>query len=169
MGVDKTTFTEVTQFGQTVTDVAIGGMNTYVVSNGKLYGAGDNAFGVLPGTIDNTLFNELTTGVNEDIVSVGVAVQHGMFITESGKLYGVGTQSFGQIGNDSTTALTSFTRINAVDTNGDAVNFSKVSLCPTNTFVISSKGKLFAGGDAYFGALGNGLTVQAHNLVQVTE
>lgn len=133
-----------------VTNVAMGPMNTYAIADGKVYGAGDNFAGQLPGILGgSTAFVELT-GYNGTATLLSAGFRSVVVKTSEGT-YAAGSQDFGVFGNGVTSgALSTFTQI------ANNISVSKISICGTSGAVIDSTGNLWMTGDNYYGNFGNG-------------
>jgi alpha-tubulin suppressor-like RCC1 family protein len=94
-----------------VTDAAVGGFFTLLVSGGRLYAFGDNRFGELGSTVRNDPESTLGNNANPRpalvrlpgqvgaVTHVAAGAQFSLAVTASGQLYAFGDNSFGQLGN----------------------------------------------------------------------
>lgn len=109
-GVASNTFTQLAT-GVSHADVGVS-YTLYVGTDGYVYGAGDNFFGMFGNdeTAQHTVFTKTTTV--SDISRVAAGKYSSYVLSGTGSLYVTGDNFFGQLGNGNTVSLTKYTKIN---------------------------------------------------------
>jgi alpha-tubulin suppressor-like RCC1 family protein len=129
-----------------------------ITETGKLYTWGWNQYGQLgDGTTTNKSTPTLIDAFNgEKIVAVSLGASHSSAITETGKLYIWGYNYYGQLGDGTTTNISTPTLIDSFG--GEKV--VAVSLGYYHSSAITETGKLYTWGLNNYGRLGDGTTTQ---------
>jgi alpha-tubulin suppressor-like RCC1 family protein len=145
--------------GEKIVAVSLGYYHSSAITEtGKLYTWGYNYYGQLG---DGTTTQRNTPTLidafgGEKIVAVSLGQHHSSAITETGKLYTWGFNNYGQIGDGTTTNISTPTLIDSFG--GEKI--VSVSLGTYHTSAITETGKLYTWGYNYYGQLGDGTTTQ---------
>ncbi len=148
-----------------VTSVAMGPMNTYVISGGKLYGIGDIVQTVgLPSGVA-TDFTEIPIDSSYTLESVVSGFKTLVVKTSSQNVLVLGSNDFGKLGIGTGTEASTITSVNL------GVGIANLSASGANTFVVGTDNSLWAAGDNFYGTYGNGLTTydNSFKFTKVTE
>jgi alpha-tubulin suppressor-like RCC1 family protein len=135
-----------------VTAIA-GGLNhsLFLMSNGSLWGMGDNSYGQLgDGANDNGNYD---TNRPEQILASGVTTiaagyRHSLFLMSGGSLWGMGDNAYGQLG-DGTCSNTNLP-VQIV-----AANVTAIAAGDQHSLFLMSNGSLWAMGNNHAGQLGD--------------
>ena len=124
----------------------------FITEDGKLYGCGSSEYYQLGAySRDGFTTPRLIVDNINNVVDVDAGTYCTIFITEDGKLYGCGRNNYGQLGNSTSTQVSTPIQIGA--DLGKIVFFEATS---GDTFFITEDGKLYGCGHNGSGQLGNG-------------
>jgi len=141
-----------------------------VMTNGTVYGCGDNSWGQLginkTGEINKTLV-AMTMPIVNNITLTALSVtgnQHTVVVMTDGTVYGCGLNTYGQLGNATTTNALVLTKMTTIPAGKKAL----FALCGSNvTQVLMTDGTVYACGVNTSGQLGNNTTTNSSSLVQM--
>lgn len=156
---DVTSFTPISvPDGKTVRKIVCGESYTCIImSDGSLYGAGQNYAGQLglgsSGPTYSFLFVQIPIPDGKTVRDVICGVVHTIIITTDGYLYGAGLNYSGQLGlGNYTEYITDFTRINVYDEKVPNI----VGCGDNHTIVQMTDGSVYGTGGNGYGQLGQG-------------
>ncbi|MCZ8197615.1 MAG: T9SS type A sorting domain-containing protein [Flavobacterium sp.] len=132
-----------------------------VSANGKLWGWGNNQYGVLgDGTTDSRLI-PTQIGTASNWVTCATIRYDSFGIKSDGRLYAWGRNQFGIHGDGTTISKLTPTQI------GTDTNWAKIAVSTEHCLAIKTNGTLWAWGDNIHGQLGDGTTTYRSTPVQI--
>ncbi len=144
--------------GQVITAAAAGRQHSLAVGNdGRVFAWGLNASGQLGNgtTTDSRVPVVLTSPAisNKFIVAIAAGASHSLALTSDGLVFVWGANAKGQLGNNSTTDLSTPVALAPSAFGGKAVKFIAAGM--THSLAVASDGQVFTWGDNSSGQLGN--------------
>ena len=144
--------------GITVNDVKQICCGTYhvciVKKDGSLWTCGLNDKGQLGLGDDNnrTMFNQVTTNINNDVKQIACGQYHTLLLKNDGSLWACGSNTNGQLGLGSTTNYKIFNKV-TTNINSDV---KEMACGDYHTFILKNDGSLWSCGNNKYGQLGLG-------------
>ena len=128
--------------------------NTYNVTNGQVYGWGDNVCGQVGNDTLEPVLTPTHIEFEEDIVLISCGLRNSLAVTLTGRVWVWGLNSFGQLGHW-TEDMEYVTRPVLLPGLED-IAIAKAVCGPHHTLLLSTDGYVFAFGDNRCGQIGNG-------------
>jgi alpha-tubulin suppressor-like RCC1 family protein len=146
--------------GSNVTAIAAGYRHSlFLLSDGSLWGMGDNAYGQLGnGTWSGT--NIPVESMASNVMAIAAGDQDSLFLMNDGSLWGMGNNNLGQLGIAGCAA----TNLPSLLVSGDV---TAMSVGSTHVLFLKSGGSLWATGDNHYGQLGDGSLANTNAPVQI--
>ena len=119
--------------------------STYILKNdGSVWACGDNTYGQLGlgNTTNATTFTKITTNISNDVLKIAAGKHHVMILKEDKSVYTCGRNNYGQLGINSTTNQSTFTKVTS-----NVDNVKKIACGPYQSYVIKNGGSLHGCGD----------------------
>ena len=139
--------------GITVNDVKQICCGTYhvciVKKDGSLWSCGNNKYGQLGLGDDNnrTMFNQVTTNINNDVKQIACGQYHTLLLKNDGSLWACGLNDYGQLGLGSTTNYKIFNKV-TTNINSDV---KEMACGDYHTFILKNDGSLWSCGNNKYG------------------
>ena len=150
-----------------VKQIACGIYHTFILKkDGSLWSCGYNISGQLGlgNTTQKTSFTKVTTNINNDVKQVACGSSHTFILKNDGSVWSCGANGNGQLGLNSTTQKTSFTKV-ITNINNDV---KQIACGEYHTFILKNDGSLWSCGYNGSGQLGLGNTTTYKSFTKVT-
>jgi alpha-tubulin suppressor-like RCC1 family protein len=155
---DRNVFTEISSISdKNVIAISAGFDHSLVLSNdGRVYAAGWNRQGQLGlgDTNNRTVFTEVSSLSDKNIVAIAAGYNHSLALSDNGKIYAAGYNQRGQFGLSYTDNRSVFAEVSSLS-GKYIINIAENEL---HSLALSNEGKVYALGGNYNGQLGLGDT-----------